>query len=192
MVKGEAENTLSLKILIDKQYKKVLFAEAGKDFVDFLFHIMTLPVGAVVRLLKANCMTYYRFGVEITGGKGIYHTCCPNFADFTTATCPKCHRDMIREAILLEEQQVKAGNTKSSGYVKEVLTYMVMDDLEVKPMLTLSSITVLNQFNVKDVGALEHKEIVVGMNEAVELLKTSLSSKNVLTDVFFSNSDAHS
>ncbi|XWS75029.1 hypothetical protein CRYUN_Cryun01aG0050000 [Craigia yunnanensis] len=42
---------------------------------------------------------------------------------------------------------------------------MVMDDLMVEPMSTISSIALLNRFNVKDVGALEEKTIKIGMDE---------------------------
>ncbi|KAG5533333.1 hypothetical protein RHGRI_027508 [Rhododendron griersonianum] len=42
---------ITLKLLIDTESKNVLFAEAGKDFVDFLFNLLHLPVGTVVRLL---------------------------------------------------------------------------------------------------------------------------------------------
>lgn len=44
--------SVSVKLLIDTKGKRVLFAEAGKDFVDFLFHILSLPVGTVIRLLR--------------------------------------------------------------------------------------------------------------------------------------------
>ncbi|XVF23807.1 hypothetical protein REPUB_Repub13aG0070900 [Reevesia pubescens] len=84
---------------------------------------------------------------------------------------------------------MSSSNTSSSeaegGYVKGVVTYMVMDDLVVKPMSTISSLSLLNRFNVKDIGALEEKTIEIGMDEAVKLLKASLQSKTVLTDVFF-------
>ncbi|GLT60934.1 hypothetical protein SLA2020_336730 [Shorea laevis] len=43
---------VSLKLFIDQKSRRVLFAEADKEFVDFLFSIFTLPVGAVTRLLK--------------------------------------------------------------------------------------------------------------------------------------------
>ncbi|MBA0665261.1 hypothetical protein Goklo_005147 [Gossypium klotzschianum] len=43
---------VSLKLLIDPIAHRVLFAEATKDFVDFLFNIMSLPVGTVIRLLN--------------------------------------------------------------------------------------------------------------------------------------------
>ncbi|XVE69085.1 hypothetical protein DITRI_Ditri09bG0121800 [Diplodiscus trichospermus] len=45
-----------LKLLVDVRGQRVLFAEAGKDFVDFLFNIMSLPVGTVVRLLNKEGM----------------------------------------------------------------------------------------------------------------------------------------
>uniref|UniRef100_A0A7N2MGM7 Uncharacterized protein n=1 Tax=Quercus lobata TaxID=97700 RepID=A0A7N2MGM7_QUELO len=61
---------------------------------------------------------------------------------------------------------------------------MIMDDPEVKPMSTISSITLLNKFNVKQLGDLEEKVVELGMEEGVKLLKASLQSKSVLTDVF--------
>ncbi|KAI4303090.1 hypothetical protein MLD38_038760 [Melastoma candidum] len=232
MADEEAEITLSLKLLVDKHSKKVLFAEAGKDFIDFLFHLLTLPVGTVIGLLLPNGMVgcvgnLYRSVQNIndvymesaaskeellkppkspSGGESFllllpdsspsapktFYKCCycsssPNVADFTDATCTACRNVMNKKVVFLEQQQVKAGASKSSGYVKGVVTYMVMDNnLEVKPMSTISSIAMLSKFNVKDVGALEEKVIAVSLNEALELLKTSLYSKNVLTAVFYS------
>ena len=46
-----------------------------------------------------------------------------------------------------------------------MVTYMVMDDLEVTPMSTISSIALLTKFNVRDVGALEEKVVKVGVEE---------------------------
>ena len=48
------------------------------------------------------------------------------------------------------------------GFVKE----MVMDDLVVKPISVVSSITALNSyFNVKDVSSLQEKVVNLGMKE---------------------------
>uniref|UniRef100_A0A0E0KXR4 DUF674 domain-containing protein n=1 Tax=Oryza punctata TaxID=4537 RepID=A0A0E0KXR4_ORYPU len=47
---------ISLKLLVDTKSKKVLFAEAGKEFVDFVFSLLTLPIGAVVKLISAWTM----------------------------------------------------------------------------------------------------------------------------------------
>ncbi|KAF4372152.1 hypothetical protein F8388_000368 [Cannabis sativa] len=47
---------VTLKLLIDSKGQRVLFAEAGKDFADFLFTLLSLPVGTVIRLLSTNGM----------------------------------------------------------------------------------------------------------------------------------------
>lgn len=54
---------------------------------------------------------------------------------------------------------------EGGGFVKGVVTYIVMDDLEVKPMSTISSIIALNKFNVQEVRHLEESVVEVGMNE---------------------------
>jgi len=46
-----ATTKVSLKLFIDKKGRQVLFAEADKEFVDFLYCIFTLPVGAVTSLV---------------------------------------------------------------------------------------------------------------------------------------------
>jgi hypothetical protein len=51
-----SSNKISLKLLVDTKSKKVLFAEAGKEFVDFVFSLLTLPIGAVVKLISAGTM----------------------------------------------------------------------------------------------------------------------------------------
>ncbi|KAH0454484.1 hypothetical protein IEQ34_016408 [Dendrobium chrysotoxum] len=42
---------LSIKLLIDKERNRVVFAETDKDFVDILFSFLTLPMGSIIRLL---------------------------------------------------------------------------------------------------------------------------------------------
>ncbi|KAE8712086.1 cytochrome P450 71A9-like [Hibiscus syriacus] len=51
-----AANTISLKLLVESTSQRVMFAEAGKDFVDFLFNILLLPIGTVVSLLTKQEM----------------------------------------------------------------------------------------------------------------------------------------
>ncbi|OEL12732.1 hypothetical protein BAE44_0026251 [Dichanthelium oligosanthes] len=47
-------STTCTKLLIDTSSQRVLFAEAGKDVVDFVFGLLAMPVGAVVSLLRAG------------------------------------------------------------------------------------------------------------------------------------------
>jgi len=50
------EEKVSLKLLVNKETNKVLFAEAGKDFVDVLFSFLTLPLGTIARLAQKDSM----------------------------------------------------------------------------------------------------------------------------------------
>ncbi|KAL8092238.1 hypothetical protein AgCh_034505 [Apium graveolens] len=45
---------IPLKVVIDKERKRVVFAEANNDFVDVLFSFLTLPMGTTVRLLSRH------------------------------------------------------------------------------------------------------------------------------------------
>lgn len=51
-----AETKVSLKLLVDRKGHRVLFGEAGKEFVNFLFNLQSLPVGTVIRILSQQCM----------------------------------------------------------------------------------------------------------------------------------------
>ncbi|KAH7836868.1 hypothetical protein Vadar_006725 [Vaccinium darrowii] len=44
-------NNMTLKLWVSKSEKKVLYAEAGVDVVDFLVSILTYPLGSIIRLL---------------------------------------------------------------------------------------------------------------------------------------------
>ncbi|KAF8704963.1 hypothetical protein HU200_031208 [Digitaria exilis] len=47
---------LTMKLLVDTKSQRVLFAEAGKDVVDFLLSILALPVVTAVKLLGEDAM----------------------------------------------------------------------------------------------------------------------------------------
>lgn len=69
-------------------------------------------------------------------------------------------RRLAYAALPVMNQSAVAAATK--GFVKDVVTDMVTDDLVVKPMSTISSIALLNKFNVKDVSAVNF-----GMEEVI-------------------------
>ncbi|KAL4621262.1 hypothetical protein ACB092_06G215300 [Castanea dentata] len=240
-----ASTKVSLKLLIDKKSHQVLFAEAGKEFVDFLITILALPIGTVIRLLKnqgmVGCLqnfyesienlsdTYFQpdqnkdsllkpkvyfYGgvlplqlpnVESSSKSRKFYGCNNSSNNYTydvyghrlntkcilyvsidsSAICPSCRNYMSRELNFVDPPSSNnPGSTSEEGYVKGVVTYMVMDNLVVNPMSTISSITLLNNFNVKEVGNLEEKVVDLGMDEGVKLLKASLLSNSVLTDIF--------
>ncbi|XP_028087346.1 uncharacterized protein LOC114288060 [Camellia sinensis] len=202
-------NKVSLKLLIDTKANKVLFAEAGKDFVDFLFNLLSLPVGTVIRILTKHSMvgslgnlydsienlnnTYLQpnqnkdsllkpkasssicaaqvpllLADDISPDRKLYmcKTFHLNVADDPKAVCPNCKHYMSTEVPYIAREAVKEVlNGDEGGFVKGVVTYMVMDDLAVKPMSAISSIALLSKFNVKEVGALEERVVHLGMDE---------------------------
>ncbi|CAN1131037.1 hypothetical protein LINPERHAP2_LOCUS6164 [Linum perenne] len=202
---------VTLKLLIDKKSNRVLFAEAGKEFVDFLFSILSLPLGTVIRLLSKDkmvgCLGNLYQSIEELGDTFIQQSTSkdivlnPKVQSYTADTnllltelqqleaiCPGCNNRMNIGVTFVPKPAVGGnggGNQKNEGgFVKGVVTYMVMDNLEVKPMSTISSITLLNKFNIQQVGALEEKVVELGMDEGLNLLKASLECKSVLTSVF--------
>ncbi|KAL4576364.1 hypothetical protein LXL04_012456 [Taraxacum kok-saghyz] len=225
---SSASSQGSLKLLIDTNAKKVLFAEANKEFVDFLFHILSLPMGTVIKLLTKNSMvgslgklydsienlsdTYMQpnqskssvlnpktvnYGANVPllltndvvpMGQKFYRCsrCYRTVTDDPTVMCPDCSYRMNNETTYVKGNGGVKETGEGGGFVKGVVTYMVMDDLEVKPMSTISSITMLNKFNVKEVGGLQEKLVSLDMTEGLKLLKASLQCKNVLTSVFLS------
>ncbi|CAN1269360.1 hypothetical protein LINPERPRIM_LOCUS13555 [Linum perenne] len=168
---------VTLKLLIDKKSNKVLFAEAGKEFVDFLFSILSLPLGTVIRLLSKDqmvgCLGNLYQSIEELGDTFIQQSTSKDIVlNPMTAVVPYVAPPAVKKS------------DKKCGFVKGVVTYMVMDDLEVKPMSTISSLTLLSKFNIQQVGALEERVIELGMDEGLNLLKASLQCKTVLTSVF--------
>ncbi|KAL1544107.1 hypothetical protein AAHA92_21002 [Salvia divinorum] len=228
-----ANSKVSMKLLIDNsKVRRVLFAEASKDCVDFLFNILSLPVATIIRLLREEGMegslpNLYKSLEDLNDTyllpnqnkdaflkpvapvssssvpllalpaaqiqKKFYrcNTCTNNgfcnsynyVSEDPRATCPSCSKVMNLRLSYVDPPAMEAAS-KEGGLVKGVVTYMVMDDLVIKPMSTISSITMLNKFNVKEVGSLEEKVVDLGMNEAIKLLKTSLETNIVLTTVF--------
>ncbi|CAN1269387.1 hypothetical protein LINPERPRIM_LOCUS13566 [Linum perenne] len=194
---------VTLKLLIDKKSNRVLFAEAGKEFVDFLFSILSLPLGTVIRLLSKDkmvgCLGNLYQSIEelddtfiqqstskdivlnpkvqlytadtnllLTGQRRSIRTfyMCPtyhlNVADDQNAVCPQCSN---RTTAVVPYVAPPAGKKSDQKGGLGVVTYMVMDDLEVKPMSTISSLTLLSKFNIQQVGALEERVIELGMDE---------------------------
>ena len=52
----EETNYVSLRLLIDTERERVLFAEAGKEFIDFLLSILALPLGTFIPFFEKQGM----------------------------------------------------------------------------------------------------------------------------------------
>ncbi|KAM6567945.1 hypothetical protein CsatA_027073 [Cannabis sativa] len=188
MATTRSKNVIPLKLLIDTKEKRVLFAEAGKDFTDFLFSLLSMPVGTIIRLLSAKGMVG-TLGKLYQSFEDLSETYIQTNVDKNILLKPKSSAlgESSTHLLLTNEdttshvltfvsppKSTNVGGSSSSGAEVEG---MIMDDLQVKPMSTISSIAMLNTFNVKDVGALQEKTVSVGINEGLKLLKASLQTK---------------
>ncbi|KAI4962863.1 hypothetical protein ZWY2020_024709 [Hordeum vulgare] len=63
--------TVAVKLFIDKEKRRVLFAESDKEFVDVLFSFLTMPLGRIVRLFdkqsQVGCLDELYKSVESLG-----------------------------------------------------------------------------------------------------------------------------
>ncbi|PNX57440.1 DUF674 family protein, partial [Trifolium pratense] len=63
MASNASDDQVPITVLVDKEKSRVLYAEAGKDFVDVLFSFLTLPLGTIARLIaKESNIEAVRFG----------------------------------------------------------------------------------------------------------------------------------
>ncbi|KAI9387670.1 hypothetical protein POPTR_010G210500v4 [Populus trichocarpa] len=202
---------MSLKLLIDSKHNKVVFAEAGKDFVDFLLTLLALPLGTVIQLLTKStmigCISSLYGSLEkldesylqpnqnkdsLLKSSITTQVTNPNFLLPDTKK-PENRKSGITRYMSQEVKFVGTNVSASTdtpasdqdgGYVKGLVTYMVTGDLSVSPMSMVSGVGLLNKFDIKDFGVLEEKVVEFGINEGLELLKASLLSKDALSAVF--------
>jgi hypothetical protein len=74
--------------------------------------------------------------------------------------CPACSTTLTRTSYVSPPSTIIA-----EGLVNGVVTYIIKDDLEVKPNFTIATILQLERFNVKCMCDLEEKVVDVGMDE---------------------------
>lgn len=91
--------------------------------------------------------------------------CSMSVTEDPDAICPNCGKLMSKKMNYIASEGVKGAVAAKRGFVKEAVTYMVTDDLVVKPMSTISRITLLNKFNVKTVDVLQEQVVNFRMDE---------------------------
>jgi hypothetical protein len=101
--------------------------------------------------------------------------CSSYTADNNSTKCPSCSLKMDRIVWFTDPPNAaKVFCPSEVGYVKgSMAIYLVMDDLDVKALSTSSLVTLLTQFNVKDVGDIEERVFDVGMDEVYMSLITN-------------------
>ncbi|KEH23103.1 MZB10.14 protein [Medicago truncatula] len=204
---------VSVKILVDEVRNKVLFVQAGKDFVDVLLSFLTLPLGTIARLVSQesnmenvcvgslsllyesvanldkekfrsaiekellvrpiNSMDryckYLKLNIDDTEKLRSFNCgkqeCIDNPAKRNCKCCEK-----KRTSLCVVKHHPK------NGFVPATATFLISDDLNVKP-----DNSQLSQNNTIKIVTVD-----VTRKEILDLVKCSLISATPLTDVFLS------
>ncbi|KAF3790060.1 hypothetical protein EJ110_NYTH17281 [Nymphaea thermarum] len=227
---SDLEKTHSVKLVFNPKEKKVVYAEAGKDFVDLLFSLLTLPLKTVTMILSEEAMlgslTNLHGSVEAlddiymeppvtkevllspevhpllreqlmailpspasqtTSPPTRYYRCnygwCSSqfIATDPVDRCPNCGNLMDTEVTIRAPTKPASSVGKSGKNVRDLVGYVITDDLFVLPITTLS---LAKKMDITDTSILGEKDIAVGKTECIEILKASLQSETVLTDAF--------
>lgn len=75
---------------------------------------------------------------------------------------------MTQHVTLLLTGEVKGAREdqgKERGFVNELVTYTITDDLSIGPLSTISCLATMKDFKVNDLGALQEKTVMVGVKQ---------------------------
>ncbi|GLJ10615.1 hypothetical protein SUGI_0131860 [Cryptomeria japonica] len=204
----KSSEAMNVRFLINTKTQRIVYAEAGKEFVDFLFSFLSMPIGSILKLLYAlessrkigsvsnlyDSMEKFPSQFLITDKSQLLDPkfITPYFNNSLSIEAPATqifvsvenHLVQLRQDTYNSGSSSQTAGQGKSGYVKEMLTFIITDDLKIKGSSTITSITLLNQLNIKDLTDLEERTAIVDRNKALEILETSLISTTVLNDVF--------
>ncbi|KAK9756118.1 hypothetical protein RND81_01G074700 [Saponaria officinalis] len=123
--------------MVDVKEKKVIFAEANKKFVAFIFSLITLPLSSVTKAASLGML---------------YKT--------IASLDRQCFEQNVSSSSVLKPRAPVSVPLLSFPEVIGGTMYMVADNLEVKPM----SISLIKS-RVKEFDVLEEKQVQVGLQE---------------------------
>ncbi|XP_073034268.1 uncharacterized protein [Primulina eburnea] len=199
-----------IKAFVQKSTNRILLAETRQDLVDFLFSFLTIPLGRVQFLLGGNtfvgsisnlyrsisnleigehmksreatfrllqpqlplyCMSSYQiFSLDQECSPEFYRLCNSNRVKLFVST----PIDNCRKLKMIDPKG-------QDCFVKGPTTFMVTDDLVVSTPSSTSIISILNKMKIP-LSDVEERELDIGMEEALSILKASLTSTGALTD----------
>ncbi|KAL9388668.1 hypothetical protein Peur_017273 [Populus x canadensis] len=150
---------MSLKLLIDAKRNKVVFAEAGKDFVDFLLTLLALPLGTVIQLLTKStmigCISSLYGSLEKLDDSYLQPHQNKDSLLKPTITTQVTNPNFLLPDTKKPENRKLYYCTSHPGYVSDIHNSITM----------VSGVGLLNKFDIKDFGVLEEKVVEFGINE---------------------------
>ncbi|KAL6535903.1 hypothetical protein OROHE_012747 [Orobanche hederae] len=169
----------SLKVVINKQKTKVLFAEAGSDFTDVLLSFLTLPLGKIVQVLERH----YKEEAPVIGSLTSLYKGLSNLDSTHFST--EGAKQMLLDPISSFSDEFFGDGGVFTTTTHE--TFLISDDLEILPNVTASFSKILSKLGITDIDGAEVRSVTFGLNEILELLKGSFRSRAPLTNLVLKN-----
>jgi len=178
---------MTLKLLVDTKQNKVLFVEASKAVIDSLLNMFHLSFGTVLRLKSSSninmhlagsfgnlhhtsstlqnlnqdyVLSNYRTPNDDDHNLGISLYTCSNGCPYDVTSCDNEPLSCCRYLQPMNRKETNGVVMKDQNVI-----FMLMDDLVIQPISAISIITLLNKFNIKQIGALQEIVVGFGMNE---------------------------
>ncbi|KAM0854016.1 hypothetical protein ACQ4PT_050713 [Festuca glaucescens] len=203
---------IKIKLVLDRSRNRILFADAGSDFVDVLLTFLTLPLyslqlstgasspgcisnlcDSVDRLREAELLK-----VEACHGIllkpthndefGYGRSCCPWCTPFVEKhLSPQGHNDSCRcwEVLMARLVHVYSETTHKQVFSNWKERFVISDDWVIKQASTSSVVSFLQELDGDGIrDSYEEVEVDVGWTEVLSLLKACISSITIFTDVF--------
>ncbi|MCH94955.1 DUF674 family protein, partial [Trifolium medium] len=173
---------ITVKLVIRKSDRKILYAEGGRDFADFLISFLTFPLGGVVRMFGGNCSlgsidALYKSILDLD--EKIYFV--TQEAKNRIVDPHLAPQFKIRNQILPIHTKAVFVERNNECFVKGPRTYIATDDLVVIESSPTSVLNLINNFQTP-FEDLKEKVINIGVNECLSILKASLNSTSALTN----------
>ncbi|KAL7087153.1 hypothetical protein ACP275_13G048800 [Erythranthe tilingii] len=209
MEKEASSNSMKmiLRVHIQKSTNKILFAQAEEDFVDLLCSFLTINLGGVECLLGSNtCLksidNLYTSIDDIIDDKNLVSAHIRNRLLMKPKHLPDNYISKTPFLPISEKRSfssdyyIRRWGTvifsslkylKCKGkYIRGPTMYKVTDDLTVTPFCMLSTLSFFEEQKIclSDVKELE---LEIRLEEALSILKASLTSTSALTDGLLKN-----
>ncbi|KAH7677091.1 hypothetical protein IHE45_07G059200 [Dioscorea alata] len=202
---------INLKLFLNNESSKVVYAEAEEDFVNLLFSFLTFPLGLIVKLLnKRSCM-----GSIDNLYESVEALCSVSSDYMKSEECmnmllsPKlppyfgCSSQLLKiDEMLPQKHMIRLNGVKldkvemnprcrnsgleNGGFVKSLVTFMVTDEMSVTPFSPIAGVHMINKMMIP-IKCLEEVTVSIGEVEALNLLKSCLNSRKVLSDFISPN-----
>ncbi|XP_057792643.1 uncharacterized protein LOC131009365 [Salvia miltiorrhiza] len=185
----------SLTLMVQKSTGKLLCAQTDENFVEFLFNLLSIPLGRVEHLLagKNTCFkainNLHRSTTDLIDDKHFKNANAKNWLRLPVLIHGSISTNLFILARPSAAEVPYRGSPYSSDkfprgkgvYLEGSRSYIVKDDLSVEPYCF---VTLLSSFRQRRIvmSDVEEVELEIGTDELLGILKASLTSTTVLSD----------